>query len=266
MSRKALCIGINYQGTDYELRGCINDADDWAAFLARNQFNPSVLAEAMAKRQSILYALNSLVKGLKPGDTGVVTFSGHGTWLPDITGDEPDRKDEAIVPYDAGENGSNLILDDELRLIFNRIAPGALLVLLTDCCHSGSVFRFFGNGVGKRRPRFLPPSHFIKDVGMFAGMSRAFGRPRARRNAPLPGLIHYSGCKDNEYSFDAEFDGRANGAFTYYAIRAFTNAVAVSASYNDAFKELRSFLPSWDYQQTPQLNATPVLKKQKLFG
>ena len=31
MGKKALCIGINdYPGTGMDLRGCVNDADDWA--------------------------------------------------------------------------------------------------------------------------------------------------------------------------------------------------------------------------------------------
>ncbi len=32
MSKKALCIGINdYPGTQNDLSGCVNDANDWAA-------------------------------------------------------------------------------------------------------------------------------------------------------------------------------------------------------------------------------------------
>ena len=31
MSKKALCIGINdYPGTQNDLSGCVNDANDWA--------------------------------------------------------------------------------------------------------------------------------------------------------------------------------------------------------------------------------------------
>ena len=39
MSKKALCIGINdYPGTDSDLSGCVNDANDWAAELASRGF------------------------------------------------------------------------------------------------------------------------------------------------------------------------------------------------------------------------------------
>ena len=39
MATKALCIGINdYPGTDNDLSGCVNDAQDWAEELSRRGF------------------------------------------------------------------------------------------------------------------------------------------------------------------------------------------------------------------------------------
>ena len=38
MLKKALLIGINYTGTDYELRGCINDSINLKQFLISNKF------------------------------------------------------------------------------------------------------------------------------------------------------------------------------------------------------------------------------------
>ena len=45
MSKKALCIGINdYPGTDSDLSGCVNDANDWAAELGGRGFAVSRVA------------------------------------------------------------------------------------------------------------------------------------------------------------------------------------------------------------------------------
>ena len=162
-ANKALCIGINYHGTEYALRGCINDADDWAKFLGANGFAPSVLSEAAATRKSVLFAMAALIKSLTPGSVGVITYSGHGTWIPDVSGDEPDGRDEALVPFDVGDDGTNLIIDDELKALFSDIPKGAKVVFIPDCCHSGTIFRFFGNGTSRRKVRFLPPAHFLKD-------------------------------------------------------------------------------------------------------
>lgn len=266
--KKALCIGINYVGTEYELSGCLNDADDWGHLLGSNGFDVAVLAEKAAKKKDIVGAMQRVVRSLHPGDVGFISFSGHGTWVPDVHGDEPDGRDEAIVPYDAGEDGKNLILDDEIGAILTDVPNAAHLVLITDCCHSGTVYRMASfPALTSRRVRFLPPAHFITTASVSARMDRAFGQPVVKKtNGPLPGVIHISGCRDAEYSIDAEINGRANGAFTYVATRAFGEVAARGGSYADAFKEIRKHLPARDFPQTPLCNAPAPLKKIKLFG
>jgi Caspase domain len=52
----------------------------------------------------------------------------------DKDGDDADKKDEAIVPTDL-----NIITDDDLRDIFDKLPPNVLFTMITDCCHSGSM-------------------------------------------------------------------------------------------------------------------------------
>lgn len=263
--KSALAIGINYVGTEYELRGCINDADDWAKLLGKHGFQVGLLPEKQATRANILHALQHLVSELKPGDVGCVTYSGHGTWVPDKDGDEPDGRDEAICPIDMGD-GSNLILDDDLAKIFSAVSPAARIVLITDCCHSGSVFRFMPTpGVVRGRSRFLPPAHFMPDTQL-QKIERAFGQPIRRTNAAVPGVIHFSACRDTEYANDALIQGRGCGAFTHFAAKAFEDTIAARGNYNDAFKLIRKSLPTWEFQQTPQFNCTTDNKKLLLLS
>ncbi len=264
---RALTIGINYPGTDCELRGCLSDADDWADFAAHRGFQVEQLKDAQATRRNILEGVARVVDQTQPAETGLIAYSGHGTWMPDEDGDEPDRRDEALCPVDMGDDGANLIVDDELHLLFNTIRPGARILFLADCCHSGTVFRFNPRPQGgARRVRFLPPSHFLKRPDLVLNMTRAYGRPMTGGNAPLHGLLHMAGCRDNEYSADADFDGRPNGAFTYFALRAFEWATRVGATYRQAFDYLRQYLPSWEYQQTPQFHAPKALQGLRVFN
>lgn len=65
-------------------------------------------------------------------------YSGHGTKVPDLNGDEDDGYDEALVPLDFDRSG--VILDDDLYEIFVKgLPPGVHVVALMDCCHSGTV-------------------------------------------------------------------------------------------------------------------------------
>lgn len=255
MPRKAVCVGINYIDTEFELAGCINDADDWAQLLAVNGVDSSVLAEKQATRATILSSLKRLVKQAKAGDVVYFTYSGHGTWLPDRSGDETDRRDEALCPIDM-DDGAGLILDDELHDIFTTLKPDARLVLITDCCHSGTMFRAVpGHAAdGRTKPRFIPSSKF-KTLPKAAAVKRS--------NAALPGVVHFSACTDKEVAADAEIGGRPCGAFSYYATRAFG---ARGATYESAFTRIRNNLPGRGYTQTPQFAARATAKNAKVFG
>lgn len=266
MRRNAVCIGVNYEGTPHALAGCINDADDWASYLDGCGFKVGVLAEAQATKGLIAAALSHLKNSLEPGDVGVITFSGHGTWVPDLDGDEPDRKDEALVPWDAGVDGANLLLDDELHALLAGRAPRTRIVLITDCCHSGTVFRFFNPQPrpGTRRVRYLPPATFARAPATVAAVQRLGPEGPRPSNAAVAGLIHYSGCQDHEYSFDAAFADRSNGAFSRFALQA-ARALLPGASYADWHRAVRRLLPSAEYPQTPKFSATRSERKLPLF-
>lgn len=76
-------------------------------------------------------------------------YVGHGTNVRDIDGDESDGLDEAFV-FDDG-----VVIDDDLiaHLIENK-NPSNVIVLVTDACHSGSIWDIQGGSVKGRK---LPP-------------------------------------------------------------------------------------------------------------
>ncbi len=53
----------------------------------------------------------------------IFSMSSHGTQVPDVNGDEPDKADEAFCPHDLAQAGNNwdtkhIIIDDELHDLF----------------------------------------------------------------------------------------------------------------------------------------------------
>ncbi|MDP2198878.1 MAG: caspase family protein, partial [Sulfurimicrobium sp.] len=51
MAKNALCIGINdYPGTQNDLSGCVNDANDWAEEMNSRGFTVTQLLDSQAKR------------------------------------------------------------------------------------------------------------------------------------------------------------------------------------------------------------------------
>jgi hypothetical protein len=65
-----------------------------------------------------------------------VFYTGHGINVPDLNGDESDGLDEAMV-FDGGK----IVIDDRLLEILIKNANGRTrILLLSDCCHSGSIW------------------------------------------------------------------------------------------------------------------------------
>jgi hypothetical protein len=74
----------------------------------------------------------------------------------------------------------------------------------------------------------------------------------ARAVALAGGDLLMAGCQDQEYSYDARFGGRPNGAFTYYALKTL-KSLRPDATYADWHREIRNYLPGASYPQTPQI-------------
>jgi metacaspase-1 len=244
--KRAVCVGINnYPGTFNDLKGCVNDARDWFALLQGFGFEVSLMLDSQATAQNVKDALQGLVDETNGGDIAVFTYSGHGTQVVDRNSDEADPYDEAIFLYD------DSVIDDELRVILQGIHPQATLVVISDSCFSGSVTRIAGE---KAVPRFVPPAD--STVGRVA--RRSFLLPEA----DMPEIL-ISGCSDSEYSYDAEFNGRPNGAMTALALRVIQQNPDVT--YREFYAGLRALLPTEDYPQTPQLEGSDANKDRKLF-
>ena len=267
--RSSLHIGLNYPGTSAELAGCVNDARDWQDLAVELGYRPLTILEP--SRAALLGALEGAVGRLRYGDRLLVTYSGHGSWVPDRDGDEPDGRDEALVPSDYRTTG--LLLDDELLDVWTRIPFGARVVFVSDSCHSGSVTRFASldpAAVGRRdvgpaayersalsriphiaNARFLPPAEvLLPDPGPeLERLERAAalpvaGKPRPSRVALL------SGCRDDEVSYDATIDGRPRGAASWAYLAALRSLARPTST-------TRPTLAAWHAEATRLLVGTP---------
>lgn len=263
MRTLGLFIGIdNYPGTGQDLSGCVNDANAWAAKLAPVLDAATLLVNSRATYSGITRAMRSVLGQLAAGDLAVICYSGHGSWIPDTNGDEADGRDEVLVPYDFAKN---LVVDDELRQILVSRETGSRVLFVSDSCHSGTVFRLLGPATA-RKMRFLPPSY----LGVRAAAAEPIAaRPRLARVSNLPGVIHLSGCRDHEYSYEAvDKDGKPCGAMSLAALTAYESLRKTkgSSTYAQWFAKISKQLPTWDYPQTPMINAYAAEKRLVVPG
>ncbi len=243
--KKALCVGINnYPGFNNDLRGCVNDANDWAAILENAGFEVAKILDDQATKQKILTSLEALIVNASAGDEIVFTYSGHGTQVADYSGDEIDGYDEALYVYDGS------IVDDELREILQKTPQDVHVVVIADSCFSGTVTRALDSGTA--RPRFVK----TEDIPATASLKKHLLADEDMVEALL------TGCSDSEYSYDAEINGRWNGAMTAYA----TSVMRAGQTWKDFYQQLRLHLPSEAYPQTPQLEGSEDNKNRLVFA
>jgi len=252
--KKALCIGINYHGTPQELHGCINDAKNVRKFLVHHWgykaedivllTDDSSNPRSIPTRVNIIDAMRWLVKDSHPHDSLFFHYSGHGSQVKDLDGDEIDGRDEVIMPFDYRRAGH--ISDDLMHDLMVRPLPiGCRLTAVFDSCHSGSIldlpYLYHTDGREKR--------------------SQVTAKFREDKSTPAD-VISWSGCKDSQTSADTFEDGTAVGAMSF----AFMSALRQNPhqTYQELLRSVRKILRE-KYSQKPQLSSSHRLDTNLQF-
>jgi hypothetical protein len=290
----SLHVGLNsvdpkhYAGWSGDLMACEFDANDMAALARAQNIKPTVLLTKRATRANVLKAVRSAAKTLGSGDLLFLSYSGHGGQIPDVSGDEPDKKDETWCLYD-GE-----LIDDEVFNELANFAEGVRIVVLSDSCHSGSVIRARPpeTVAGAGRSKMMPPSvamrtytqnktfydklqmKLAEDAGRAsrsANPDAALAQLHSTGSTRLTGIagkvkacvILISGCQDNQTSLD----GDHNGAFTEELLRVWDNGRfnPEHGTYVNFHATIKAGMPS---TQTPNffaLGLVATFSKQRPF-
>ncbi|MBC6989869.1 MULTISPECIES: caspase family protein [Hymenobacter] len=223
--QRALCIGIDEYAAA-PLSGCVADAQSWVQTLQKFGFETATLLDSEATRANMLDRITKLVNTSKPGDVVVIQYSGHGTTLKDLDGDEEDDgRDEALCPYDYATGA--FLLDDDLRAVFRRVPTGVNVTLFMDCCHSGTISRFATlepvvTAPSNSRPRFMRATRDMEAA------HEDFRRTLANNGLTSPAdgsrahmrVVTFTACQPIEVAY--ETDG--SGDFTNRAVRLLSKA------------------------------------------
>lgn len=240
--KKGLLIGINYTGTNLKLNGCINDTEHLKQFLIDNKvlnetelifMNDNKPEPLYPTKSNILTQLNGLLNVVNNNPSIpiylFICYSGHGSYVSDKHGDEPDGRDETLCPIDHDKNG--LIVDDYLKSEFiDKLGSNCTLVLIVDACHSGTMFDLKYLYNCDRRNSFIT---FDKSVETKCD------------------VVMISGCMDSQTSNDAYINGTYQGAMTASFISCYKHGI----SYKQLIENMRAWLKSNKYTQVPQLSS-----------
>ncbi|MDZ7632096.1 MAG: caspase family protein [Gemmatimonadaceae bacterium] len=278
--RIALLIGIadyRYFGADgqpgqTDLRGPHTDVARVKRSLERFGFADSlttVLVDSQASRTALRDAFAALARQVRgPDDVLVIYYSGHGTQVPDDSGDEDDGADEALAPWDVQNvrDARQVVSDDSIGVWLDAI-PTRNITLIVDACFSGTITRATGDGLPRGGPALVGARRKMREAPVSeAVMSDVIGAAAGEfREVPYTVITAASA---GELAVELEFPelgNRTAGVFTYQLTRVLDQARGATIRY-DAFMGLvRDEVRRWS-RQTPQLEGTAAARAARLFS
>lgn len=278
---KAVLVGINKYPGSGELRGCVNDVlvmrDILRAKHAVREQDVRMVVDERATKANILSRLEWLIDQSHNTKNLFFQYSGHGAQVPDQDYDdrECDGMDEVLCPVDFDWRRKVWITDDEIHAVLQTKHPECRLVMVFDCCHSGTVFRS-GNSpsdsIYKVKPRSLDmPVDLLSRVPAFTSEAaidttghgdRFWGfeapavvdKPVIKDKAvnDLVNTVVVSGCEDYQTSADAWFHNRFQGALTYCMQKFVYNNPDMSV--RELKESTHRYLKSFGFSQNPQFS------------
>jgi len=271
--QRALLVGVGqYQTAGIDLPGIDLDIERVRDTLIRMGFKDSqirTLRDGEATSTAVIRSFETWLKeGVQPQDRVVFYFSGHGSNIPDVNGDEKDGVDEVLVTNDmkrARVNGratlTGVVADDKLSQLIAAI-PSRNVWIVVDSCHSGTVTRTID----------LANRSLARDKVYVKSFSYA-GMPAPSTKHDKPSVVTRgvkAGPTENFVSLTAAGDGEEaigtskGGVFTIGLTEAFARLAAqgktptVAALKDEAAAYIRSKVDRAQVH-TPQLNGSTEL-------
>merc|ERR1719198_846806 len=141
------------------------------------------------------------------GDWFVFFYAGHGMNVPDQDGDESDGMDEAMVTIGPGGEIAEkwFFIDDDFANCMDRdVPPGVKILVITDCCHSGSIVDLGSHVFDHNRDICaIAAAHDNQEAG---DTSTYGGKGGVLTNSLASALGHFAANRTDEYSIQEVYD------------------------------------------------------------
>ena len=260
------------------LQGCVNDIRAVEAYLRERTKNNEwrlveptgttwILTDREATRQAVINGFNQHLCSADSEDVVIFYYAGHGAQeqAPEEFWDvEPDHLNETLVCYDSRTEGSRDLADKELGYLISKVARNhPHIVVVLDCCHSGSGTRD-PKLVVRRAPqdrRERPLSSFIFSEAPAAlhellTASRSLEKKTTGLILPKGRHVLFTACRDYEEAKEYRGeDGQPRGAFSYFLLQTLQQTNG-SLTYRELARNVHALVSGKAKYQSPQVEAT----------
>jgi hypothetical protein len=250
---------------------------------ATQLFTPELLTNEDATIRAVMSKIMKAATQLDNGDIFLFTFAGHGSYLGDEDGDEPDARDETLVLWDL------MLSDDVLRLrLWPCFKPGVRVVMIADSCQSGTVDRLAEVVTDIRSTDYMSPGTFERSITTEVLTLTSYpNSPRTisdtarlehiAANRPFydgllsaaspcgealsAGVLLLSACRDDEETAD----GDPHGAFTQALLDVWHSGDFVG-NYNEFIGEIRNRFMGTNQHPGLTIDGQPDFSTERPFS
>lgn len=273
----ALLVGIDtYPAPVPALHGCVGDVTA-AQTILRSRVGESfvsavVLTDAQATRAAVTDAFRTHLGRATADDVAVFYYSGHGSQQvcpPELWGGEPDHRNETIVCVDSRLAGSWDLADKELAtLVAGVAASGCHVLVVLDCCHSGTGTRDLDETVraAPEDERLRPADTFLDGVvqGADAGTPGATRSLSADGGADGSRHVLLAACRADELAKEITVLGARRGALSA-ALEDTLRDGEGRITYREVLRAVTAGVARRAGQQHPQLESTDATELDRPF-
>lgn len=138
---RSIHVGVNrldaaHYGADFALASCVNDARKMQEIAQALGYDATTFENEQATVANFSGFMRGAINGLVAGDSLLITFSGHGSQLPNTSDDnEADLLDETLCFYD------RMLIDDEFYALLAQLRDGVRVHAVFDSCHSATAYK-----------------------------------------------------------------------------------------------------------------------------
>jgi len=264
--KRALIVAIgNYAPeTKWGKISSANDVPMIKEALSRQGFEDiEVVADEQATKKGVLGQFEKLLNKTQKDDVILIHFSTHGQQIEDLSGDEVDGFDEAIICHDSpkefkkGYKGNRHLNDDELAdwILKIRTKAGSKgdVFLLADACHSGSLSRSVGTLTVRGGAAAL--SLTGKEVKA-KRTKEAFLSNDEKLDSDMNDLAPYaiiSAASANQLNYEIMDDDFKTYGSLSYAFNKVINKASANETYRSLFAKIQSEMKVLVMSQTPEI-------------
>ena len=290
----ALLVGIDrYEAPVRPLRGCGPDVESIAEYL-RNVVEPGrldllELRDEHATRQAVTDGLRTHLGSAGPDDTALFYYSGHGSRQrvagpagPSSAGAAAtdaaagqagaERLCETLVLYDSRTSGGWDLVDLELGSFVGAVADrGAHVLVVLDCCHSGSGTRSVDDPEVRTRRAPTDPRVRPRETLLLADDAPADDLTLASSPRTVSGWtgiraphVLIAACRADETAKETLTPTGPRGVLSAALLTALTR-LGPAATYRDLHRYVSSRAEGAVRDQHPQLETTGAADLDRTF-